>query len=620
MSPRFEPSDIDAVRERADIVEVVSDHVRLRKAGRSYKGLCPFHQEKTPSFTVDRDRGLFYCFGCQSGGSVFNFVERVENLSFSEAVDTLARRYGVELRETAGGGKQVSARTRLQALHEAAVEQYMSLLNGAHGGSVRAYLDERGVDGTLRERYRVGFGGWTRDGLVRVLLRKGFTGEELLASGLATREGRALRDTFFGRVLFPIFDPADHPIGFGGRVLPEPYRRDPAPQNPKYLNSRESPLFHKSRVLYGVNWARGDVLRERRLVVVEGYTDVIALHAAGVPEAVATCGTSLTEQHMQEISRRFGDVRVVLCLDADAAGQAAVSRERTGQLAGAFAPGETTAGGWLPVGKGWLPEVYVATLPEGQDPADYARSSGEAGVRDVLDRQVPLVEFLLRRSLFDEPLSTPEDRARAVRKGAEVLSQVGDSLLRHEYALWLADRVGVEAYEVSKVVEARAGRTADGRREIRPQQARIAVTTLSGPHRVEREALRALVASPHLFSETPVVDESDFTLPLHRSLLRLVRSERETSGRVDAGRLADRVQDDELRRTLTELAVGDLPDDVAGREMLLRLKEFALGRHIEECKGQLRKLDPDREAAAYDALFEKLLELEKDRRSLIGGT
>jgi DNA primase len=425
---------------------------------------------------------------------------------------------------------------------------------------------------------------------------------------------------FFGRVVFPIFDPADRPVAFGGRVLPEAHRREGAPEGPKYLNTRETPVFHKSKVLYGVNWARGEVARAKRLVLVEGYTDVIGFHGAGVGEAVATCGTSLTEQHMHEISRRFGDVRIVLCLDADPAGQAAMSRERTGELAGAYAAGETVKGGWLPVGRGWLPEVYVATLPAGTDPADFARESGGDAVAKVLDEAVPLVEFLLVRALAGESSDTPDARTRAVRKGAEVLSQVGDSLLRSEYTITLADRVGVEAYEVAKVVEARAGKPVDGRREPVRRTEPEAVP-LSGHHRVEREVLRALVASPSLFAGEYAPSESDFTLPLHRSLFRLVGAERDERGAVDAARLADRVQDAELRRAVTELAMGDsrdAVDAVAGREMLVRLKAFALSRQIEECQAQLRKLDPHREAAAYDALFEEMVVLEKQRRAIRG--
>jgi len=619
VSPRFARDDIDEVRERADILEVVGDHVRLKRQGSQFVGLCPFHNEKTGSFSVSPEKGVYHCHGCHAGGNVFNFIQEVEGLSFAEAVEQLAQRYGVTLREVAGERKTESPRTRLLALHEAAVEHYQRLLAHKEGGSVRTYLDSRGIDAALRDRYRVGFGGWTPNGLVSALVRAGYTTDELVAAGLARQDGRAVRDVFAGRVLFPIFDPSDRAIGFGGRVLPPEFRSRVAPDQPKYLNTRETSLFRKSRVLYGTNWARGDIVRTRRLVLVEGYTDVIMLREHGIPEAVATCGTALTEQHMQEISRRFGDVRVVLCLDGDAAGQAAASRERTEQLASAYSPGERVrGGGWLPVGRGWLPEVYVAVLPPGRDPADFAVQEGAEAVSKMLDAAVPLVRFLLERAIDGERFDTPEGRIRAVRKGAAVLSQVGDTLLRHEYAIWLAGRCGVEAYEVSKAVEERAGKSGDERR--RQPDAAATPATLTGHQRVEREALRGLCSEPDLLGDpTCAPSEDDFTLAVHRSLFRLLSAERAERGTIDPGRIATGLQDGDLRRAVSELTMGTPPDRTAARETLIRLKTFGLGRRIEEKKTRLRALDPDREAQAYDALFEELLRLEREKRSLGSG-
>lgn len=230
MSPRFAPEDIDLVRERADIVEIVGEHVRLKRAGRSWKGLCPFHQEKTPSFTVDREKGVYHCFGCGVGGSVFTFLEEVEGLSFPEVVETLANRYGVQLREVSGGKRTPSPRARLIALHEAAVALYTEMLAAPDASEVRAYLADRGIGPELVARHRVGFGGWARNGLVKTMVAKGFTAEEIEASGLGTKDGPGIRDTFHGRLLFPIFDPSDRPIAFGGRVLPEAIRRRGAPR------------------------------------------------------------------------------------------------------------------------------------------------------------------------------------------------------------------------------------------------------------------------------------------------------------------------------------------------------------------------------------------------------
>jgi DNA primase len=615
VSPRYARDDVDEVRERADIVEVIGEHVRLKRAGRQWKGLCPFHQEKTPSFNVDPDKKLYYCHGCNQGGSVFTFLEQVESLSFPEAVDMLARRYNVQLREVSQGRKAPSPRARLYTLHEEAVEKYQEVLRSAEGEPVRAYLESRGITPEVVDRYQIGFGGWRRDSLFRSMLRRGFKGEELMQGGLAARDGRGTRDMFFARVLFPIYDPSGRPVGFGGRVLPPEHRPDDAPDGPKYLNSRETPIFRKSRILYGTNWARADVVQRKRLVLVEGYTDVIALHAAGIGEAVATCGTSLTEDHMKEISTRFGDVRVILCLDADAAGQAAMSRERTEELAGAYSAGEQVRGsGWLPVGQGWLPEVHVANLPEGKDPADFARAEGEQGISAVLDSAVPLAEFLLRRALEGADLRSPEGRTRAVRRGVDVLRQVGDSLLRHEYALWLADRAGVDTYEVTRAVD--AGERPARRRATAGPVAQAPVV-LSGHQRIEREALRALLGFPTLVGDDQLaLVENDFTLPIHRSLFRLISTELNEQGTVDAGRIAARVQDEDLRRIASELSMGEVPDEHVARDTITRLKVFTLERHIVERKNRLRTLDPDRDARAYDALFEELLGLEKTKRAL----
>ena len=621
MTPRYVNDDIDEVRERADIVDVIGDHVRLKKAGRQWRGLCPFHQEKTPSFYVDPVKGVFHCHGCHAGGSVFTFLEQVEGLSFPEAVEALAQRYNVQLREFSQGRKAPSPRTRLYALQESAVKRYQQFLAAKDAETVRAYLDSRGIGPEVIAKYQIGFGGWRSDALVRAALRAGYRAEELMQAGLASRDARGYRDTFYGRVLFPIFDMSGRPVGIGGRVLPAEHRLDGAPDGPKYLNSRESPIFKKSSILYGANWARTDLLQRKtgRLVVVEGYTDVIALQAAGIGEAVATCGTSLTEDHMKEISRRFGDVRVVLCLDADAAGQAAMSRERTEELAGAFSPGEQVRSGWLPIGRGWLPEVSVANLPQGKDPADFVRAEGADGVALVLDKAVPLVEFLLRRALDGADLSSPDGRARAVRRGVDVLRQVGDSLLRHEYALWLADRAGVEAYEITRALEAAAAERGPRRRAPTGPGQSVPVA-LTGAHKVEREALRVLLAFPALFADADLsLAEDDFTMPLHRSLFRLASAEFAEQGDVDVPRVVSRVQDAELRRVVSELSVGDQPSEVVARDTLRTLRVLTLERHIAERKTRLRSLHPERDAAAYDALFEELLGLEKNKRAVQTG-
>jgi DNA primase len=269
--------------------------------------------------------------------------------------------------------------------------------------------------------------------------------------------------------------------------------------------------------------------------------------------------------------------------------------------------------GWIPIGRGWLPEVHVASLPQGKDPADFVRAEGAEGVARVLEGAVPLVEFLLHRALDGAELGTPDGRARAVRRGVEVLRHVGDSLLRHEYALWLADRAGIEPYEVTRALDAAPAIP------LRPARSpeRVAMS-LSGPHRVEREALRAVLAHPKLMGDPQLApEEEDFTLPVHRALFRLAGAEFAERGTFDPGRLAERIQDAELRSLASELSVGDQPEGRVARDTLARLKVFTIERHIVERKGRLRSLDPDKDGPTYDALFEELLELEKRRRALV---
>jgi DNA primase len=269
----------------------------------------------------------------------------------------------------------------------------------------------------------------------------------------------------------------------------------------------------------------------------------------------------------------------------------------------------------LPVGRGWLPEVHVASLPQGKDPADFARAEGAEGVIRMIEAAVPIVEFLLRRTLEGADLASPDGRARSVRRGVDVLREVGDSLLRHEYALWLADRTGVEPYEITKALD--SGPRPGAQRRAPTGPAPKAPMAVSGPHRIEREALRSLFAFPKLMNDDLVRPaDDDFSLPIHRSLFRFAAFELLEHGKIDAGRVTDRVQDADLRNLASELLVGQAPEAQVARDTLARLKVLTIERHIVERKGRLRSLHPDRDGEAYDALFEELLELEKQKREL----
>ncbi|MGH3440687.1 MAG: DNA primase, partial [Nitriliruptorales bacterium] len=424
MAGRILQEDIEALKQRADIAEVVSDHTQLKRSGARLKGLCPFHQEKTPSFTVDPASGYYHCFGCSEGGDVYSFLEKVEGLTFVEAVEQLARRTGYQLRYeelSAGQKRALGERSRLVAANEAAAEFFHRTLFSEQGEAARAYLKERGFGREEAEHFRVGFAPLEWEALSRRLTGQRFAERELVQAGLALKSNRGgIRDRFRGRLLFPVLDLNGDVIGFGGRVVPglDYGGREEA----KYLNTAETPVYKKSRVLYGMSWARPEVVRTGEVLVCEGYTDVMALHQAGFTNAVATCGTAVGEEHVA-LLQRYAD-RAVLAFDSDSAGEKAA--ERAWELAQAADL-----------------EVRVLVMPAGEDPADLVREDGADIVRELVAAAEPVVRFMLRRAA-DGHAATPEGRAAAVDAVAPILAKIDDAVLRDQYTRWAADElVGV---------------------------------------------------------------------------------------------------------------------------------------------------------------------------------
>ena len=392
--------DVERVRLASDLVDVVSKHVALRKVGRRWTGLCPFHAERTPSFSVNGEDGLYYCFGCQARGDVISFVRQVEQLDFVGAVEWLAARSGITLRyTTAGEGRERQRRKRLVEAMAAAVEWYHDrLLSSADAATARSYLRSRGYDGEMVRQYNLGWAPDEWDALSRALK---LPDDVLRDSGLGflNRRNRQ-QDTFRGRVLFPIFDVQGDPVAFGGRVLP-------GGDGPKYKNSSDTPIYAKGRVLYGLDHAKSEIVKADEVIVCEGYTDVIGFDQVGLPRTVATCGTALTEDHLRSL-RSFAR-RLVLAFDADAAGQAAADRvyewERRFDL-----------------------DVAVAKMPSGSDPADLARSDPEV-LRTAVAEAVPLLGFRVARVLDAGRLSTPEGRTRAAEAALGVIREHPNDLV-----------------------------------------------------------------------------------------------------------------------------------------------------------------------------------------------
>ncbi|HUA96010.1 MAG TPA: DNA primase, partial [Acidimicrobiales bacterium] len=407
--------DVARVRAATDLVALVGEHAALKRVGQRWVGLCPFHTEKSPSFSVNAEMGFYHCFGCQQSGDAITFVREIEHLDFVDAVRRLADRAGITIREDGGAGRENQKRkVFLDAMEEATEWYHRRLLTGADGGPARDYLRSRGYDGDVVRRFRLG---WAPDGWDTLCAALRLDEEVAVGAGLGfvNRRGR-LQDAFRARVLFPICDPSGHPVALGGRVLPG--SSDPA----KYKNSTESAIYSKRRTLYALNWAKKDVIATGEVVVCEGYTDVIGFFEAGVPRAVATCGTALAEEHVR-LLKNFA-TRIVLAFDADVAGQSAAGRfyewERKLEI-----------------------DVAVAALPAGSDPADLARSDPAALVEAVKGAR-PFLQFRLERILGSADLSSPEGRARAADHALEAVSEHPDDLVRDQYLMQVAERCRLE--------------------------------------------------------------------------------------------------------------------------------------------------------------------------------
>ncbi|HEX8009197.1 MAG TPA: DNA primase [Trebonia sp.] len=623
MPGRIRQEDIAAVRERSPIVDVVGEYLQLRPAGGgSFKGLCPFHDEKTPSFNVTPGKELFYCFSCTMGGDVIKFVQSIENLTFTEAVERLAARAGVELRYEQGGyvpGQETSQRRRLLEAHKVAAEFYAEKLATAE--VARDFLAARGFEAADAERFGVGYSPAAWDELTRHLRGRGFTDVELTAAGLARQGRRGLIDMFRGRLMWPIRDLTGETIGFGARKL------DPDDDGPKYLNTPETSLFKKGHVLYGADLAKREIAHRRQAVIVEGYTDVMACHLSGVPTAVATCGTSFGEDHVKVLRRLIMDTsgsdgEVIFTFDGDAAGQRAALR--------AFGLEEK-----------FVTQTFVSVQPDGLDPCDLRLKQGEGAVRDLVARRVPLFEFAIKSMLARHNLETTEGQLAALDEAAPIVARIKDAGMRARYAVNLDRWLGLMD---ERFVLARVRQHSNGTGGRRPGAGRSAVTRTepgaapgepeARPYdrsdpvlRVEREALKLAVQWPALCGpEFDALGTAAFTVPAHAPVFELIGR---AGGVVGAGRprdwvarLLEAAPDDRARSFLTELAVEPLqvavdPDEKYADVVLARVGELAVGREILAVKARLQRMNPVEEQAAYNRMFGDLVALEQRRKSLL---
>ena len=594
MAGRIRDESIAQVREATDVVVLVGEYVALRPAGGSrMKGLCPFHQEKTPSFTVDSSRAHWYCFGCGEGGDAIDFLQKQESLSFIEAVERLAQRAGVELQyqgRSAGERGSLGRKSRLVAAHVEAVEFYhRALLESPDARAARDYLRSRGFDRATAERFRLGWapaGSW--EALVGHLRSKGFRPEELTEAGLARTGSRGLRDAFHARLLFPVFDVGGNPVAFGGRLLD-----GGSGQGPKYVNTAETPVWYKGRALYALNWAKVPIVQAGFAVVVEGYTDVIACHQAGVPQAVATCGTALRGDHFKLLSR-FTD-RVVLAFDADAAGSKAAERG-IGELVAA--PEASLS-------------AHVLTMPPGQDPADFVGQRGGAALRELLDQAQPLVRWWLDWRLAQFDLRHPEGKARAARELLPILRSVPDTLQRTEYARSVVQRLHLDEAQYLALV-------AGQRPSVAARPPKAPPRSRSPQARVECEALKFLLQHPEWAAEAATRWEDDwFTTPATKASFAAVAKAGGAGAPLQA--VLEMAANEGERRFLRGLAVEAFAAEenrAYADEVFRRLEEFRLTRVIDQLKGTLQRMNPVERPDEYTRSFEELIALEVRRRAL----
>ncbi|MBN9738474.1 MULTISPECIES: DNA primase [unclassified Pseudonocardia] len=607
MAGRIRDADITEVRNRVRVEEIVEEYVALRRAGAgSLKGLCPFHDEKTPSFNVRPSHGTFHCFGCGEHGSVIDFVMKMEVIGFPEAVERLADRCGVRLTYEGGGSsvqRDRGTRSRLLEINRKAAEFYAEQLRTPAGRAAMQFLSERGFDQAAAEKFGCGYApaGW--DTVTKHLLGQGYQLDELIKSGIAKEGRRGAIDRFHRRLLWPIRDLAGDVVGFGARRL-----FDDDGIEAKYLNTSETPVYRKTHVLFGLDQAKREIAKSRQVVVVEGYTDVMAMHLAGVPTAVASCGTAFGSEHISVIRRLIGDDsfdrgEVIFTFDGDDAGQKAAQKAFEGD-------------------QSFATQTYVAIAADGQDPCELRHNHGDAAVKDLVARREPLFEFAIRTELRNHRLETAEGRVAALQQTVPIVAKIKREDLRDEYARRLAGWVG---WDDIAVVVRRVRETAGGPAEGRSRRR----APLPAPKRddtqlhLQREALKAALQIPGVvgpgFDELP---EAGFTHPQFAAVQRAILG----AGGVGAGlegpewldAVVAEIATDDVKRLVSELAVEGLELPKRNTDELRYVNGVLAGvrlglveREIADLKSQLQRTNSETDHDEYMDLFGVLVPLEQ---------
>ncbi|WIY81448.1 DNA primase [Propionimicrobium sp. PCR01-08-3] len=616
MATRINEEDIALVRERARIDEIIGAYVQLRNAGGgSLKGLCPFHDEKTPSFQVTPSRGFYYCFGCGEGGDVITFLEKIDNLSFTEAVQTLADKTGVQLRISDDGrpAAQPGLRQRVLAANQAAAEFYQAQITTPEAVIFRQFVDGRGFDRQAAEHFGMGYAPKDGRALHHHLNRAGFSDEELVKAGLIRESGW---DYFQGRVLWPIRDSAKSVLGFGARRV---FDDDRMPA--KYINTPETVCYKKSHVLYGLDLARQPIGKKSQAVVVEGYTDVMACHLSGIDTAVASCGTAFGADHARMLQRLMGNNdafngEIVFTFDGDAAGQAAALKV-------------------FNLDRAFVSQTYVAVEPNGLDPCDLRLQSGEPAVRELVGRRVPLYRFVMRNVVKQYDLDRVDGRVQAVRAAAPLVSSVRDASLVRGYLHDLSQLVGMDVEEVRRIVSQQSRRAmpttqVPPMRTVRPSEDHDEGPTLDGLSLpwpdpfdrnivVERDTLKLMLQHPVLFDTAwNGVSADDFTHPAYRAIFEVI-AQTPYQPQGWAEQLQEATGDDVARQLEVALLVEGVhhdPDEAYASAYTAKLQLLSTMRRLTELKSRLQRINPVDNPSAHKQAFSELIVLETTRRTL----
>jgi DNA primase len=593
---RIKDEDVAHVRDHTPIDEVVGEYVQLKNAGGGQKkGLCPFHDEKSPSFHVTPSKGYFHCFGCQTGGDVIAFVMKMDHISFTETIERLAERIGYQLHydESGPSDRPSVNRSRLVAANTAAMKFYQEQLGLPGPAQVgREFLQKKGFTKEDADQFQVGYAPDEWDALNKHLTGLGYTTEELTTAGLIKESARGTNiDRYRNRVMWPVKDISGDVVGFGARKL----AGDDVDQGPKYLNTSETPIYKKSSLLYGLDVAKKEIAKKRQVVIVEGYTDVMAARLAGVTTAIATCGTAFGDAHIKIIRQLLMDDdafrgEVIFTFDGDAAGQKAALR--------AFEDDQK-----------FVAQTYVAIAQNGMDPNELRQSGGDEAVRDLIARRVPMFEFAIKSTIAKYDTATPEGRVTALNQVAPLLGKIKDSSLRPEYIKSLAGWLGMDTDTVAQAVKRVAGKSNTPLPNIPASQVNLKEPLLM----LEREVLKAKLQVPDMIADWSALEPAAFTYPPYAALRAAI-----DIGNGDTSKLIDGASED-YKHLITELTVepirmdGEVSDKYVV-SIFARLREVAISRQIAEIKSTLQRLNPVENEAEYTKIFTELVALEATKR------